>query len=63
MDNKSETSTENEVNKKAEAKATLLVRVIFTGLVLALIAVMAAIAIYGEKLNEGTSPPADAADH
>lgn len=63
MDKKPETSTETEARKKAEAKATLLVRLIFVGLVVALIGVMAAISIYGEKQLGGTQAPVDAADH
>lgn len=63
MDSKSESSAEAVAKKKAEAKATFWVRVIFTGLVVALIAIMAAISIYGENRQGGTAAPADAADH
>lgn len=63
MDNESGSGVGTELKNKVGAKANLLVRVIFSGLVVALIALMAAISIYGDKLNEGASPPADAADH
>lgn len=51
MDIQSQSSAEDGDKKKAEAKATFWVRVIFTGLVVALISVMAAGYRYGMSAN------------
>lgn len=63
MDKKSETSTASEPKKQADAKSALVVRLIFGGVIVALIAVMAAISVYGERQTGGAAAPVDAADH
>jgi len=63
MDNKFETAAEAEARKKAEAKASLWFGIIFGGMIVLMIAGMAAIDIYGEKLSGATyKAPADAVD-
>ena len=63
MQNKLETVTEAEARRKKEAKATFWFGAIISGLIVLLIAVMAAIDIYMDKVNGTThSRPSDAAD-
>ena len=63
MDKKIETAAEEDVRKKADARASLLFGVIFAALIVLLIAAMAAIDIYGEDQAGVTyKAPADAAD-
>lgn len=62
MDRKSETDTQAEAKKRAEARRTLLVAVILGGIIVALIAGMMAIDIYAERLEASTSKVHDAAD-
>ena len=63
MDRKSESGDESAAKKRADARAALLVRVIFGGVIVVLIAVMAAISVYGERQTGGAAAPVDAADH
>jgi hypothetical protein len=63
VQNKLETETEAEARRKAEAKATFWFGAIFAALIVILIAAMAAIDIYMDKVNGTThSTPPDAAD-
>jgi len=63
MDKKPETTTEAEARKLAEANKSLLFGVIFALLIVFLIAVIAAIEVYGESRSGLTqNAPANAAD-
>ena len=58
-----ETDTEATARKKAEAKASLWFGVIFAALIVLLIALIAAIDIYGEsRAGAAYKAPADAAE-
>jgi len=62
MDKKSETTSEADARERAEAKTARLLALIFGGLIVALIAGMAAIDIYSERLQGGPSSIHDAAE-
>ncbi len=63
MDNESEPVAEAVTSEEADANASLVFGVIFAALIVLLIAVMAAIDIYGEDHAGATyKAPADAAD-
>ncbi len=57
------TGNESETTRKAEARTTLLIALIFGGLIIALIVGMAAFDLYAEKLQGASHrAPVDAAD-
>jgi hypothetical protein len=63
MDKKPETVADVEAKKKADARATFWFGAIFGGMIVLMIAGMAAIDIYMDKVGGTThSTPADAAD-
>ena len=62
MNKNSEPNPETNAKERAEAKTARLLALIFGGLIVALIAGMAAIDIYSEKLQGGSSSVHDAAE-
>ena len=63
MSNKTPDQAKTNDEKKAEGRKTILFGLIVTAVIVALIGVMMAIEIYGERLNGEISTPSDAADH
>lgn len=64
MESKEETSASGagKALQKREARKSLIFGLIVAGVIIALISVMMAIEIYGEKLNGEYDPPSNAAE-
>jgi flagellar basal body-associated protein FliL len=62
MSRKTPAQSETSDNKKAEGRKTIIFGLIVSAIIIALIGVMMAIEIYGERLNGEISTPADSAD-